>query len=690
MARSGLFSSLNNVSVGSRVILALSIPVLAFVVFAAIFVYTNWQRSAEMKQITDLARVAPVISNVVHELQKERGASAGFIGSNGAKFGDRLESQRQSTDEKLEDFKTELAAFDSAAHDPEFAARIRAGETALAELSEKRGGVDALNVSVGQMAGYYTPTIRKLLAVIEQITVLSTNAGISNSISAYTSFLQGKERAGVERAMGAAGFSAGAFKPAIYNKFVSLIAQQDAFLSRFDVTATPEQRKFLADTLKGPVVDEVERLRKIAIDSRETGSTQGIEGGQWFNSITEKINLLKSVEDRLASDLVASADAQGAEADSQLIIALAATLAVLAIGGLFCYIAITSITRPIAGMTGSMKQLADGNTDIDIPALGQSDEIGEMANAVQVFKDNAIERARLMSETDKEQEARAARQKRVDELISSFRQTVQDLIETVSANTGEMESTAKSLSSIATQTTSQATSVAAASEEASQNVQAVAAASEQLSASISEISRQIVQTKDVVGKASAATNETDQKIAGLADAATKIGEVITLIQEIAEQTNLLALNATIEAARAGDAGKGFAVVASEVKELATQTAKATDAISEQINAIQTETDSSVDAIRQIASTMSEVSSATEAIAAAVEEQGASTAEISSNVQQAAAGSNEVSQNITGVSEAADQTQKSADEVLGTSRNVTSNANKLRGVVDDFLKDVAAA
>lgn len=690
MARSGLFNSLNNISVSGRVILALSIPVLAFVVFAGIFVYSNWQRSAEMAEITDLARFAPVISNVVHELQKERGASAGFIGSNGAKFGDTLKLQRQSTDEKLETLKSELNAFNIAAHNGEFGSRIKAGEAALAELSAKRNGVDALNVSVGQMAGYYTPTIRKLLAVIEQMTVLSTNADISNRIGAYTSFLQGKERAGVERAMGAAGFSAGAFKPAIYNKFVSLIAQQDAFLSRFDVTATPEQREFLANTLTGPVVDEVERLRTIAIDSPQTGSTAGIEGGQWFNSITEKINLLKSVEDRLASDLVASADTQGAEAQSQLLIALAATLGVLVIGGGFCYVAITSITRPISGMTGAMKELADGNTETDIPALGQSDEIGEMANAVQVFKDNAIERARLMSENEKEQEARAARQKRVDELISGFRQKVQDLLETVSTNTGEMETTAKSLSSIATQTTSQATSVAAASEEASQNVQAVAAASEELSASISEISRQIVQTKDVVGKASAATTQTDEKIAGLADAAMKIGEVITLIQEIAEQTNLLALNATIEAARAGDAGKGFAVVASEVKELATQTAKATDAISEQITAIQNKTDSSVDAIRQIASTMSEVSSATEAIAAAVEEQGASTAEISSNVQQAAAGSNEVSQNITGVSEAADSTQKSADQVLCTSQNVTTDANKLRGVVDDFLQDVAAA
>ncbi len=368
-------------------------------------------------------------------------------------------------------------------------------------------------------------------------------------------------------------------------------------------------------------------------------------------------------------------------------------IAAIAIGtilSLVTILAVKSVTGPLISSVGVMKRLAEGDNDVEVPGLERKDEIGQMADAMQVFKENAAERARLMSESEKEHEERTARQKRIEDLISSFREVVQSVLQTVSANTGQMETTAKSLSSIATQTTSQASSVAAASEEASANVQAVAAASEQLSSSIGEISRQIMQTKDVVDKASKATTETDARITSLADAAQNIGEVISLIQDIAEQTNLLALNATIEAARAGEAGKGFAVVASEVKELATQTAKATEAISEQITGIQSETDSSVEAIRGIAETMVEVSSATEAIAAAVEEQGASTSEISNNVQQAAAGSNEVSQNITGVNQAADESQKSADQVLKASQDVSSNAEKLNSVVDQFLRDVAAA
>ncbi len=349
-----------------------------------------------------------------------------------------------------------------------------------------------------------------------------------------------------------------------------------------------------------------------------------------------------------------------------------------------------SITTPINQLNNSMKALAEGDVDANIPLTGTKTEIGEMADTVQIFKTTSVERIALMSESEAEQQARAERQGKVDDLIADFRHTVLGVLDAVNTENREMEVAAGTLSSIATQTTSQADSVANASKDASTNVQAVAVAAETLSESIGEISRQVSQTKKIVVKATDATIETDTKIAGLADSAVKIGEVILLIQGIAEQTNLLALNATIEAARAGEAGKGFAVVASEVKELATQTAKATEAISTQITDIQRETESSVDAIRGIAETMREVSSATEAISAAVEEQGASTSEITNNVQSAATGSSEVSENIVGVRQAADESQASVERVLAAANGVSDNSEQLRHVIDEFLGDVAAA
>ena len=372
------------------------------------------------------------------------------------------------------------------------------------------------------------------------------------------------------------------------------------------------------------------------------------------------------------------------------IVFIVAVVTSLTLAFLAYFVLFRSIMRPVNGITEAMSRLADGEYDADVTAFRHNNEIGEMARAVDVFKESGRERAEMRKEADKEEEVRIARQAKVDGLISTFRETIKCMLESVGTNTSKMETTANALSSITSKTTSQATNVSAVSDQASANVQSVASAAEELAKSITEISGQITQTKDVVHRASDATQETDAKIAGLAKAASKISEVVSLIQDIAEQTNLLALNATIEAARAGESGKGFAVVASEVKELATQTAKATEAISKQISDIQQETDSSVHAIREIAETMEEVSTSTDTLAAAVKEQGVSTSDISNSIQQVAEGSDNVAQNITGVRMAADESQESADDVLAASKEVSTNADKLRTVVDEFLDDVAAA
>jgi methyl-accepting chemotaxis protein len=278
-------------------------------------------------------------------------------------------------------------------------------------------------------------------------------------------------------------------------------------------------------------------------------------------------------------------------------------------------------------------------------------------------------------------------QKKLNTLAQDFESSVLALVEKVAVSVGEMNQTAKSMTSVAEESTRQATVVAAASEETTRNVQTVAAATEELTASIGEISSQVNESTRIVGGAVNQANDTNAKVQSLAAAAQKIGEVVRLINDIAGQTNLLALNATIEAARAGEAGKGFAVVASEVKILATQTAKATEEIAAQVRGIQEATASSAQAILGITQTIHRVSEISTAISAAVEEQGAATQEISRNIQQAAAGTAEVSSNIGGVSEAAHQTGQSATQVLATSTDLDRNSAQLRSEVRAFLGKV---
>ncbi|HEY4343089.1 MAG TPA: methyl-accepting chemotaxis protein [Parvibaculum sp.] len=350
-----------------------------------------------------------------------------------------------------------------------------------------------------------------------------------------------------------------------------------------------------------------------------------------------------------------------------------------------------AFAKPIRGMTEAMKRLAGGDHRTEVPARERKDEIGAMAAAVQVFKENGIEMERVKSEQEENDRKAVIEKKRMmNELASSFEAKVGSLVQALSAAATEMESTAGSMTTLAEQGNSKAMTVASASEQTSANVQTVATATEELSASIQEISKQVANSARIASKAVDDARSTDGVVQELAVGAHKIGEIIQLINDIAGQTNLLALNATIEAARAGDAGKGFAVVASEVKSLATQTAKATEEISAQITQIQGATDQAVTAIKGIGSTIQEMSEIAAAIASAVEEQGAATLEISRNVQQAAQGTEEVSRSIVAVRQASTDTGVASAQVFDAAGELSRNSNDLSREVDNFLAGVKAA
>jgi methyl-accepting chemotaxis protein len=538
--------------------------------------------------------------------------------------------------------------------------------------------VALIGIGIGALADMYEATKRVEAASERMVLASRTSTAFVN----FARIIQGRIYAGSPRSL----------QQSTEEATAQLQQLQERFSRLEPMLTTADERQAVTRVRK--LVDSIAAIGQTALGLIEKGDRTTAEetlkgslpfvtfGRQNLESIVEQVE--KSV-----AEVIAAAEESNRKARRTILIASAIGIVLSAALALLMVLGMT--VRPLRQITRAVEQVAGGDLLTEVPSLGQKDEIGKLAGALEKFKEAGLDNQRLQAE-QKEVERRVEleRKKVLGEMADSFEASVNGVAQSLSASAGHMQSSAQTMSGTAEETQRRATAVAAASEQASTNVQTVASAVEELTSSIAEIGHQVMEATRIAGKAVEDAGRTNDKVQVLAEAAQKIGDVVKLINDIAGQTNLLALNATIEAARAGEAGKEFAVVASEVKSLAGQTAKATDEIAGQINAIQGATGDAVIAIKEIGETIGRVSQIATSIAAAVEEQGAATQEIARNVQQASKGTTEVSSNIADVSQAAIDTGRVSNEVLAASSHLSQQSANLSAEVERFLERIRAA
>jgi methyl-accepting chemotaxis protein len=620
------------------VVLAAVVPTLAFLLSSAFGLFAGFERWRAARDFVQVAELAAAAADLAHELQRERGLGSSHLSAQGDTFRAKLAAQRQLTDQRLGHYLAVRQSRAWASIEPALAGEVDAIDQDIARRVEIKAKADGRQLPVTDYLAYYTDLIGQLIALTNHFATIATEPTLSRLALVYGHLLMAKEKAGNGRATGAVLFNQGLADPAIFNRFVGLVAVEQSYFDMFRKAAPPELQQFLAATVTGPKTEEALRYRGVLLDLVRTGGDrQGLKAADWYALATHRIDQMKVVEDRVSRELDLQARTLRAEALRSLFL----------IGGPFLAMLLATLLLLRHALCG-------------ISALRAAETQARAAEA-------EARAAETKAQATAEQQRRAA----IDELAGRFKREIGTVVERLAARAGELEARARDLDREAEAEGRRSEELAATSGQTSDNVRAIAAASEELAATTREIAARIDGAGTTIHAAAEKAEATDRTVAKLDDAATRIGEVVTLIATIAKQTSLLALNATIEAARAGEAGRGFAVVAQEVKALAGQTAQATEQIGAQVEAVRAIAVEAGEAMRAIRGTVAELETVTLSVAGAAEEESAATADIARNATGAAAGTGTVAAHADGIRAGAATTSQAAHAMLSATAAIAA-------------------